>query len=95
MDTQDTPVNVEDNQIAPAMAVVTEALRTDHAYAWGWHCNIAMSMRDEGVDCMVAQRGAARFLQILTTSEGVRGIDTTTFDEYKALENAYNEDKDL
>ena len=57
--------------VPESMATVSNAIRNDPAYAWSWHCNIAMAAMDEGVDHMAANKLAARFLMILT------GVDTT------------------
>lgn len=48
-----------------AMKVVIGALRADPDYAWSWHCNITMSMVDEGIDHAAAEHGAQRFLNLL------------------------------
>lgn len=90
VDQNDTLIAPDNKGIKPAMDVVIQAMYDDPSYTWGWHANIAMAMRDEGVDCMAAQRGAARFLSILTTGEGRTAIDTRTFDEYKSIEAQYN-----
>lgn len=86
-----TVLTYELKDVPSSMEAVTKAMREDQSYAWGWHCNLAMAMRDEGVDAMVAERAAARFLQILTTGVGVESIDTRQFDEYKSFEQQYNE----
>lgn len=39
-------------------------LREDFDWAWSWHCNIAMSARDEGVGHETANRAAARFMKL-------------------------------
>ncbi len=82
-------VEEEFRDVPTSMKVVTDALRNDPSYAWGWHCNIAMAARDEGVDVITAQRLAARFLRILTTGVGETPVDTSTFQEYKDLEAQY------
>ena len=57
--------------VPESMATVSKAIRNDPDYAWSWHCNIAVAAMDEGVDCMTANKLAARFLMILT------GVDTS------------------
>ena len=57
--------------VPESMATVSKAIRNDPDYAWSWHCNIAVAAMDEGVDCMTANKLAARFLMVLT------GVDTT------------------
>lgn len=69
------------------IADLIPALLSDHDYAWSWHCNIAMAATDEGVNHMVANRGAARFLQLLTGGK----LDTRTFVEYKGIVDRYAE----
>ncbi len=83
-------IDAKHMELPAAMNTLIESLKADQSYAWSWHCNIAMAARDEGVDTMVAQRLAARFLQILTVRPGDSGIDTRTFQEYKDLEAQYN-----
>ena len=53
-----------------AVKRLTKALRDDLDYAWGWHCNIAMTAFDAGCPHDVANEGAARFMQLLA------GVDT-------------------
>jgi len=43
---------------------LSEAFKNDAGYAWSWHCNLAMSMVDEGVDRVTANRAAARFMKL-------------------------------
>lgn len=41
-----------------------EALHSDEAYAWGWHCNLAMCILDElHVSHTKANYAAARIMQ--------------------------------
>jgi len=53
-----------------AFETLKQAIQNDHMYAWSWHCNIAMSFVDEGVDHETANKAASRFMQ--TTF----GVDT-------------------
>ena len=64
-------VSIVTKHVPGSMATVSKAIRNDPAYAWSWHCNIAVAAMDEGVDHMTANKLAARFLMILT------GVDTT------------------
>lgn len=57
--------------VLQAMAIVTDALRADPDYAWSWHCNVAMSALDEGLDHYRANKAAARFMSLLA------GVDTS------------------
>jgi hypothetical protein len=54
-----------DNDVAKAIATLTAAVKADPDYAWGWHCNIAMSAVDAGCPHQVANEGAARFMSLL------------------------------
>lgn len=56
-----------------------DELQNDEAYAWSWHCNIAMAFVDEGSDRVLANNAAARFMK------NAFGIDVTTFSEWKAI----------
>ena len=73
----DTPVR-NDGGIAKEMGVVQAAVQNDPAYAWGWHCSLAMAFVDEGVAPAVANRGAARFMHMLF------GVDTSKHEHYHA-----------
>lgn len=55
-------------------------LRNDREYAWVWHCNIAMSAVDEGVEHETANRAAARFMKLAFD------IDVTEFPEWQAFD---------
>lgn len=57
--------------VPQAMAIVTNALHADPDYAWSWHCNVAMSALDEGLDHYRANKAAARFMSLLA------GVDTS------------------
>jgi hypothetical protein len=59
------------NRIEAAFGILQSAMRDDPSYAWSWHCNIAVSMQDEGAPHDSANAGAARFMQLCF------GVDTT------------------
>lgn len=59
-----------------AMAALSASMKTDHAYAWSWHCNIAMASIDEGVEHGAANRAAAQFMR------NAFGVDTSKFREF-------------
>ena len=69
-----------------ALSVIQDAMTTDRAYAWSWHCNIAMSFFDawEGPRPdnlhQLANEGAARFM------ETAFKINVREFAEWKDLE---------
>lgn len=66
-----------------AMRIVVKTIRDDQSYAWGWQCNLAMSMVDQGVDHETANRAAARFLRLLTMESESPGVDITKFPEFQ------------
>ena len=69
----------ENNAIAEAFNVLRAAMYQDHGYAWSWHCNLAMAVYDAGCDPVIANKGAARFMQT------VFGLDMTAFVEYQDI----------
>ena len=58
--------------VTGAVQTLIETLKADPAYAWAWHCNVAMAAADEGLSHYAANKAAARFLSWLAQ------IDTTT-----------------
>jgi hypothetical protein len=55
--------------LTPEMQVLAAALQGSPDYAWAWACNIAMSFVDEGGEHAMANRAAARFLQMLAKAD--------------------------
>lgn len=53
------------------------AILADSAYAWSWHCNVAMPLQDSGVSHEKANLAAAKFMK------SVFGVDVTQFYEWK------------
>lgn len=47
-----------------AMAHLKEVISKEPDYAWAWHCNIAMSIFDEGVSHKISNLAAARFMKL-------------------------------
>lgn len=47
---------------AEALKVLKKKIQEDSEYAWGWHCNIAIVIQDEGLDYKSSNRAAARFM---------------------------------
>lgn len=57
-----------------AMNALRKTFKEDPAYAWSWHCNIAMAMYDEFPDSFwvpdrseqlkIANKAAARFMKL-------------------------------
>ena len=62
-------VQPEQEPVPAAMKTVIEAMQQDPDYAWGWHCNIAMSFVDAGGDHYTGNQGAARFMRTLANVE--------------------------
>lgn len=46
-----------------AMKQFTKSMQEDDDYAWSWHCNLAMSAQDNGVDHKAANKSAALFMK--------------------------------
>jgi hypothetical protein len=65
-----TPATAPEPTTDEAVSRLSKALRDDLDYAWGWHCNVAMTAFDAGCPHDVANEGAARFMQLLA------GVDT-------------------
>lgn len=42
---------------------IKEQVNEDDAYAWSWHCNIAMAAQDNGVDHETANKAAYTFME--------------------------------
>jgi hypothetical protein len=77
------------NKVGEAMDIVRDAVTEDFAYAWSWHCNLAMAFYDSGVDHKTANEGAARFMQILF------GVDTKENQNFKVDDTADVQDRTL
>jgi len=54
-------------------------IESDHAYAWAWHCNLAMPITDEGETHAFANNCASRIMMTLFQ------VDTSAFSEFKPL----------
>lgn len=52
------------SDVAEAFSRIAQAMQADFNYAWSWHCNIAMSSHDEGMEIKAANRAAARFMKL-------------------------------
>ena len=57
--------------VPQAFEAIKTAMQMDPGYAWSWHCNIAVSMQDEGAPHDSANAGAAKFMHLCF------GVDTT------------------
>lgn len=49
--------------IKKAIKVLSIAMREDPAFAWGWHCNIAMVAQDAGAPHEQANKQTAAFMR--------------------------------
>jgi len=79
---------MEDLSIEQAMTAITNALKDDKSYAWGWHCDLAMAAYDNGVENKAANIAAAMFMA------NCFGVDTSKFDEFKYMFPCENGNKD-
>lgn len=62
-----------------AWACIARACRQDHSFAWGVHCNIAMPIKDSGVDHLQANLAAAAVMLYM------HDMDMNTVFEYREL----------
>jgi hypothetical protein len=69
----------ENDKIKEAMTTIGTAMAFDPAYAWSWHCNIAMASVDRGMNHKSANEAAADFMRIAFS------VDTTKCEQYAAL----------
>ena len=64
---QKTSVNVVRSGAIPSiregMAVISQHMTIDPGYAWSWHCNLAMMIRDCGVNAKDANMATAQFMK--------------------------------
>ena len=49
--------------IEEAMRALKDAMKEDPSYAWSWHCVVACSSQDEGMEHAASNRAAARFMR--------------------------------
>lgn len=69
---------------ASAFGTFQSALQADPAWAWGWHCNIAVPLMDIlGASHEDANKAAAQLMLHLF------GVDITAAREFKALEQSW------
>lgn len=59
------------NPVSMAMRALSRAMKADRAYAWAWHCNVAMAAIDAGAESPQAQAQAAQFMR------NCFGVDTS------------------
>lgn len=67
---------------ARGYGLLLQALQDDPAFAWSWHCNVAVVAQDEGLDHAAANRAAARFIK------AAFGVDTSVpplVDKYEVI----------
>lgn len=65
--------------IEKLMKILTEAMKLDPSYAWGWQCNLAMAIYDQGLSHIEANIAAANFMK------NAFDIDVTQYKEYKDI----------
>lgn len=56
-------IDETNKNVGEAMGVLKEAMVDDPEYAWGWHCNIACLLLDEGIEQEAANKRAASFMK--------------------------------
>jgi hypothetical protein len=66
--------------VQTALGILKAEIQSDNSLAWAWHCNVAMPLMDESGSHEMANRAAARFMQI------VFDIDVTNFDEWLSFD---------
>ena len=54
---------MKSNKIQKAMGTLRKEMIDDPEYAWGWHCNIACLLLDEGIEQEAANKRAASFMK--------------------------------
>lgn len=59
-------------------------MKLDPSYAWGWQCNLAMAIYDQGLSHIEANIAAANFMK------NAFDIDVTQYQEYKDILNSDN-----
>lgn len=64
-------------EIQQAIDTLSMEMKNDPEYAWSWHCNIACSSLDEGLDIAASNRAAARFMKTAF------GVDTSKIRYFK------------
>lgn len=67
----DTDTGESEMSVEKEFKVIEELIKSDDEYAWGWHCNLAMPIHDEGVSYVVANKAAGRIMA------SIFGVDTT------------------
>ena len=50
--------------IKEAFDTIKKSIQDDPAYAWSWHCNITMMVKDSGVSHKISNEAAARFMDL-------------------------------
>lgn len=88
----DTATQPQPQALPDAMRTVTDAMRADPEYAWGWHCNIAMAFVDEGGEHGMANHAAARFMRLLAGVEPAHELPAKAAPQPQASPQASAED---
>lgn len=70
----------KENTAKNAMEALTDSMRRDPDYAWGWHCNIACLLLDEGVEYGAANKRAASFMKLAFDVDTTNHIKTDSTD---------------
>ena len=51
--------------VEQAISRLSDEVRSDDAYAWTWHCNLAVSAYDAGLEGNACDEAARRFMHAL------------------------------
>lgn len=78
-------VEADKNSVSELVEGLSQAIQNDQDLAWTWHCNVAVTSLDQGVDHKTANLAATRFMST------VFGVDVTTFEEWKQFERSWFE----
>lgn len=64
------------------MNVIRAAMQLDPFFGWTWHCSVAASMQDEGVDHRTSNLAAARFMKSAFSYDSTK---TQWFKEFQGI----------
>jgi hypothetical protein len=68
-----------------ALNIIKSAMRDDPGYAWSWHCNVAVSMMDEGAPHDAANAAAARFMRLAFDVDTTKAPQSAGADDASVL----------
>jgi hypothetical protein len=68
-----------------ALNILKSGMRDEPGYAWSWHCNVAVSMMDEGAPHDAANAAAARFMRLAFDVDTTKAPQSAGADEAPVL----------